>query len=58
MATSWGVLGDIENIRGNWDAAEQLYSNALEIRQNIMEPDHPDIADLWLGYGKAQLGTT
>jgi tetratricopeptide (TPR) repeat protein len=34
MATCWGVLGNIERNRGNWDEAERLYRQSLELRQN------------------------
>ncbi len=34
MATSWGELGDIQRNRGNWDEAERLYQQCLEVRPN------------------------
>jgi tetratricopeptide (TPR) repeat protein len=35
MASSWGVLGDIERNRGNWDAAERLYRQSLQLREEL-----------------------
>jgi tetratricopeptide (TPR) repeat protein len=35
MATSLGQLGDIEYRRGNWAAAEQLYRQSLQIREEL-----------------------
>jgi len=35
MATSWGQLGDIENVRGNWDAAERLFQQSLQLREEL-----------------------
>jgi tetratricopeptide (TPR) repeat protein len=35
MATSWGVLGDIERNRGNWNAAESLYRQSLQLHEEL-----------------------
>jgi tetratricopeptide (TPR) repeat protein len=35
MATSWGVLGDIDRNRGNWDAAEALYRQSLQVNEEL-----------------------
>jgi hypothetical protein len=35
MATSWGLLGDIERNRGNWDEAERLYRQSLEVETEL-----------------------
>lgn len=35
IATSLGMLGDIERNRGNWDEAERLYRQALALRTEL-----------------------
>jgi tetratricopeptide (TPR) repeat protein len=35
MATFWGLLGDVERKRGNWDAAESLYRQSLQLRAEL-----------------------
>lgn len=35
VATSLGLLGDIESCRGNWDAAEQLFRQSLQLREEL-----------------------
>ena len=37
MATSWGLLGDIEQNRGNWEQAEGLYRQSLELRTELRD---------------------
>ncbi|MEI6430157.1 MAG: tetratricopeptide repeat protein [Pseudanabaena sp. ELA607] len=56
IADTWEALGNLDLAQRNWTGAEDLYFNAVEIREEIMQPDHPKMADLWLGYGKAQMG--
>jgi tetratricopeptide (TPR) repeat protein len=45
MASSWGVLGDIERNRGNWDEAEKLYRQSLELRTEL--GDRSGMASSW-----------
>jgi tetratricopeptide (TPR) repeat protein len=45
MASSWGVLGDIERYRGNWDEAERLYRQSLELRTGL--GDRSGMATSW-----------
>ena len=45
IASSWGVLGDIERNRGNWDAAEALYRQSLQVREEI--GDRAGMASSW-----------
>ena len=35
MTSSWGLLGDIERNRGNWDEAERLYRQCLALRTDL-----------------------
>ncbi|MCT7969789.1 tetratricopeptide repeat protein, partial [Laspinema sp. D1] len=35
IASSWGVLGDIERNRGNWNEAERLYRQSLELSTEL-----------------------
>ncbi|MCT7975547.1 tetratricopeptide repeat protein, partial [Laspinema olomoucense] len=35
MASSWGLLGDIQRNRGNWDEAERLYQQSLQLRTEL-----------------------
>ena len=52
MASSWGQLGDIERNRGNWEEAERLYCQSLQLRTElgdrykIAEANY-DFAQLW-----------
>ena len=45
MATSWGVLGDIQRNRGNYDAAEALYQQSLAMRTEL--GDRAGMASSW-----------
>ncbi|ULB47711.1 tetratricopeptide repeat protein, partial [Limnospira fusiformis KN01] len=35
IALCWGVLGDIQKLRGNWDEAERLYQQYLEVMTEL-----------------------
>ncbi|WP_273249758.1 CHAT domain-containing protein, partial [Limnospira indica] len=52
MATSWGVLGDIQRNRGNWHEAERLYRQSLELRAEL--GDRQGIATSWGQLGDIQ----
>jgi CHAT domain-containing protein len=45
MASSWGLLGYIERNRGNWDEAERLYRQSLQIRTEL--GDRSGMASSW-----------
>ncbi|MBD1920708.1 tetratricopeptide repeat protein [Microcoleus sp. FACHB-831] len=45
IATSLGLLGDIENCRGNWDEAERLYRQCLQLRTQL--GDRSGMATSW-----------
>ena len=49
IAMIWGVLGDIERNRGNWDAAESLYRQSLQLRTELS--DHAGMASSWGALG-------
>jgi cytochrome c-type biogenesis protein CcmH/NrfG len=44
MASSWGLLGDIERNRGNWDEAEKLYRQSLEVETELGDREGMAIA--------------
>jgi tetratricopeptide (TPR) repeat protein len=50
------AFGNLRLAQGDWSGAEDNYFSAVEIREEILPPDHPSMADIWLGYGRAQLG--
>jgi tetratricopeptide (TPR) repeat protein len=50
------AFGHLRLAQGDWSGAEDNYFSAVEIREEILPPDHPSMADIWLGYGRAQLG--
>ncbi|MDT9324096.1 MAG: tetratricopeptide repeat protein, partial [Limnospira sp. PMC 1290.21] len=52
MATSWGVLGDIQRHRGNWDEAERLYQQCLAVRTEL--GDRAGMASSWGVLGDLQ----
>jgi CHAT domain-containing protein len=52
MATSWGVLGDIQRNRGNWDEAERLYQQCLEVMTELS--DRSGMATSWGVLGDIQ----
>jgi tetratricopeptide (TPR) repeat protein len=54
MASSWGVLGDIAKNRGNWDEAERLYHQCLEIETEL--GDQNGIAGSIGSLGEVELG--
>lgn len=45
MASSWGALGDIERNRGNWDEAERLYRQCLQVEEEL--GDRSGMATSW-----------
>jgi tetratricopeptide (TPR) repeat protein len=45
IASSWSALGDIERNRGNWDEAERLYRQSLQLREEL--GDRSGIAAAW-----------
>ncbi|MDY7055289.1 CHAT domain-containing protein, partial [Limnospira fusiformis] len=52
MASSWGVLGDIQRNRGNWDEAERLYQQSLALRSEL--GDRQGMATTWGSLGEIQ----
>ena len=52
IATSLGMLGDIERYRGNWDEAENLYRQSLELRTEL--GDRSGMASTWASLGYIQ----
>ena len=54
MASCWGVLGYIESCRGNWDEAERLYRQSLELRTEL--GDRPGMATSIGCLGENELG--
>ncbi len=52
MATCWGVLGDIQRNRGNWDEAERLYQQSLEVKTEL--GDRSWMATSWGLLGEIQ----
>ncbi|MDT9196378.1 tetratricopeptide repeat protein, partial [Limnospira sp. PMC 1245.20] len=47
--TSWGVLGDIQRNRGNWEEAERLYQQYLEVMTEL--GDRKGMASCWVSLG-------
>ncbi|MDT9210392.1 CHAT domain-containing tetratricopeptide repeat protein, partial [Limnospira sp. PMC 1252.20] len=52
MATSWGQLGDIQQNRGNWEEAERLYQQYLEVMTEL--GDRKGMASSWGVLGEIQ----
>ncbi|KDR55004.1 CHAT domain-containing protein, partial [Limnospira platensis] len=52
MASCWGQLGDIQRNRGNWDEAERLYRQSLDLRTEL--GDRSGVASSWGQLGDIQ----
>ena len=48
-------LGAAQLGLGEWEDARANYRRALALFEPVVEPDHPDLADLLVGLGRAQL---
>ena len=46
LATALAQMGELEHQRGNESRAEQLYQRALELRERLLGPEHPDLVVL------------
>ena len=49
-------LGHVRTLQGRYDEAIALHREAKAIREKISGPDHPYLAEAYLGIGKAHLG--
>jgi tetratricopeptide (TPR) repeat protein len=45
VAGSLNNLANIYSDLGDYQKAEPLYKRALEIREKVLGPDHPDVSD-------------
>jgi len=53
MGNGWNAKGLQKAQEGNWEKALSCWENALEIRQQVLGPQHSDVANTWNNIGIA-----